>query len=273
MQEKDATTKSFMNKLTAIYEVLCKLLNTTSPPPFAVTNTNCSGAPVTAQATSTVQSIPHPDFVQKVQLCNPNIDPEVVCLSNDGGTTIVKGWEVFDVSTNPPTSILYIGGAIATGYTVVPCNTPTVDREMEKICVDGQQWTKVYTFEGNLPVDILWLNQVDAPVAPPNPTLINNANCIVLEPTLIGMEQFSGLGNTTQNSTFSANEVTVTYDAPIFTSTPLTVTIIAIGLQGSGEFKVQPNTQETRKFKHSNITGATISGAQGSNVTVEFQLN
>ena len=26
----------------------------------------------------------------------PSIDPEVVCLSNDGGTTVVTGWEVFD---------------------------------------------------------------------------------------------------------------------------------------------------------------------------------
>lgn len=51
-----------------------------------------------------------------------SIDPEVVCLSNDGGATVVTGWEVFDTATNPPTSTLYIGGVAVTGYSVVPCS-------------------------------------------------------------------------------------------------------------------------------------------------------
>ena len=198
-------------------------------------------------------------------------DPEVVCLSNDGGATVVTGWEVFDTATNPPTSTLYIGGVAVTGYSVVPCSSTSKDREILQVCVDGKVWTKVIVFEGDLPITFLWLDETDAPVATPDPLLINNSNCLPI--TNIGIEQYSGLGNTTQNSSFNANEVTITYDTSIFTTTPLTVTIIGTGLQGTGEFKVQPNTQETRKFKFPNITGVILSNVSGNNVTVEFQLN
>ena len=120
----------------------------------------------------------------------PKIDPEVVCLSNDGGVTIVKGWEVFDVSTNPPTSKLYIGGVEVTGYTVVPCDKPMqYDYEKEVVCVNGLNYTKWYVwdkFGDTLPnlVTILWLDENDAVVAAPDPILINNANCKVCLPTI-----------------------------------------------------------------------------------------
>ena len=106
-----------------------------------------------------------------------SIDPEIVCLSNDGGTTVVTGWEVFDTSTNPPTSTLYIGGVAVTGYTVVPCSPSIKDREIISVCVDGKTWTKVVTFENDLPITFLWLDETDAPVAAPDPLLVDNANC------------------------------------------------------------------------------------------------
>lgn len=113
-----------------------------------------------------------------VFFCEPDtkIDPEVVCLSNDGGSTIVTGWEVFDVSTNPPTSTLYIGGTVVTGYNVVPCSN-SKDREIITVCVDGKKWTKIIVFEGDLPISFLWLDETDTPVANPDVTLIDNANC------------------------------------------------------------------------------------------------
>lgn len=182
MQEKDATTKSFMNKLTTIYETLCKILNALAPTPFTVNGADCSGAPVTAEATSTVQTVPHPDFVQKVQLCKPNVDPEVVCLSNDGGVTVVKGIVEFDTNTTPATKTIYLfDGSIATGYTVVPCSTKTFDTEFRQVCVDGQNWTQIFVFDKSVsmvaPVQIGWLDQNDAVVVAPSPTLINNINC------------------------------------------------------------------------------------------------
>jgi len=149
-----------------------KLCNTPNPQQVEVTN-DCTK--------------PIPVF-----FCDPQvkIDPEVVCLSNDGGATIVKGWEVFDVSTNPPTSTLYIGGVEVTGYSVVPCDKPMqYDYEKEKVCVDGKTWTKWYVWDktgDGIPnlVTVLWLDETDAIIAAPDSTLINNANCKVCLPTI-----------------------------------------------------------------------------------------
>lgn len=113
----------------------------------------------------------------------PKIDPEVVCLSNDGGITVLKGWEVFDISTNPPTSKLYIGGAEVTGYQVVPCDKQVkYDYEKDNVCVDGNTWTKWYVLDvidDGVPnvVSVFWLDQNDAPQPSPDPLLIDNVNC------------------------------------------------------------------------------------------------
>lgn len=119
------------------------------------------------------------------------IDPEVVCLSNDGGLTIVKGIVEFDTSTIPSTKTIYLfDGSLATGYEVVPCDKPMqYDYEKEVVCVDGKSWTKWYVWDKtgdgvpNL-VSILWLDETDAPIAAPNPLLINNENCKVCLPTI-----------------------------------------------------------------------------------------
>jgi hypothetical protein len=36
-----------------------------------------------------------------------SIDPEVVCVTNDGGLTISKAVAVFDTTVNPPVVALY----------------------------------------------------------------------------------------------------------------------------------------------------------------------
>ena len=117
----------------------------------------------------------------------PSIDPEVVCLSNDGGTTVVQGIAEFDTSTVPSTKTLYLfDGTIAIGYSVVPCGkSMQYDYEKITVCVDGFSYTKWYVWDKtgdvtpNL-VSILWLDQNDVPVAAPDPLLINNANCTSL---------------------------------------------------------------------------------------------
>jgi hypothetical protein len=182
MQEKDATTKSFMNKLNSIYETLCKILKALAPTPFTVTGTDCGGTPVTADATSTVQTVPHPDFIQKVKICSSGVDPEVVCLSNDGGITVIKGIVEFDTSTVPATKTIYLfSGAVATGYSVVPCTTKTFDTEFRTVCVDGQSWTQVLVFDKSVssvaPVQVGWLDSTATVVPTPDPSLINNINC------------------------------------------------------------------------------------------------
>jgi hypothetical protein len=111
-----------------------------------------------------------------------SIDPEVVCLSNDGGVTIVKGVVEFDTSTVPTTKIIYLfDGSLATGYTVVSCNAKTFDTEFRQVCVDGQNWTQIFVFDKSVsmvaPIQIGWLDQNDAVAAAPSTALINNINC------------------------------------------------------------------------------------------------
>ena len=118
------------------------------------------------------------------------IDPEIVCISNDGGVTTTIGIAVFDTSVNPPITTLYLNGVEAVGYTMIPCNQAMkYDYEKEDVCVDGQSYKKIYVLDKtgdgtpNL-IGILWLDQNDLPVSTPDPTLINNANCKVCLPTI-----------------------------------------------------------------------------------------
>jgi hypothetical protein len=135
---------------------------------------------------SGVQTIPHPSAVQLVKICpSANRDPEVVCISNDGGVTVVSGWEVFNISeTGVVTSTLYLNGVdVSATYQVVPCGIKAkYDYEIEKVCVDGRQWTKTYVYDPSSVnptlVSILWLDHTDTPTTAPDIALINNANCI-----------------------------------------------------------------------------------------------
>lgn len=117
-------------------------------------------------------------------------DVEVVCLSNDGGETIITGWEVFNTNVNPPTSTIWLNGVDVTGnYEIVPCNNIKYDYEKETICVDGSNWTKWFVWDKtgdgqpNL-VSILWLDENDSVVSTPDISLINNSNCINCNPTV-----------------------------------------------------------------------------------------
>ena len=190
MSEQNRHLANISTHTRNMWAKLCELVEASAsipPTPFTITGEDCSGAAVIAEATSTVQTVPHPDFVQKVQLCSAGIDPEVVCLSNDGGTTVVQGIAEFDTSTVPSTKTLYLfDGTIATGYSVVSCGkSMQYDYEKITVCVDGFSYTKWYVWDKtgdvtpNL-VSILWLDQNDVPVAAPDPLLINNANCTSL---------------------------------------------------------------------------------------------
>lgn len=152
-------------------------------PEVPVEGQKCDDTKETETANGIFQTIPHPDYVQRVQICKTGIDPEPVCLSNDGGVTVITGWEVFDTSTNPPTSKLYVNGVEVTGYEVVPCDPGNqYDYEHKEVCVDGERWVQVFVwnkkFDGipNLET-ILWIDATGTVVTAPDPALINNANC------------------------------------------------------------------------------------------------
>ena len=120
----------------------------------------------------------------------PSIDPEVVCLSNDGGATVVTAIAVFDTSVNPPIATYYIDNVPVTGYVTVSCSSISKDREILQMCVDGKIWTKIIGFEGDLPASFLWLDENDAPVAAPDTLLIDNINCNSCKPTVTYYQKF-----------------------------------------------------------------------------------
>lgn len=180
---------SFLNELACkikkgndfLFQILTSLNSTVN-----VEGERCDSTTAPVVVSKLVQNIPHPDYVQKVQICTTSInkDPEVVCISNDGGITVVSGWEVFDISeTGVVSSTLYLNGVDVTGsYQVVPCGTKVkYDYEIEKICVDGATWTKTYVYDPSSDVPtlifVLWLDENDSPQSAPDPLLINNTNC------------------------------------------------------------------------------------------------
>lgn len=182
MSEQNRHLANIATHTNNMWSKLCELVQASAPTPFTVTGAGCDGTPVIAEATSTVQTIPHPDFVQKVQICKPTLDPEVVCLSNDGGVTIIKGVVEFDINTVPATKTIYLfDGTVATGYLVVPCNSKTFDTEFREICVDGNKWLQILVFDKSVslvaPVQIGWVDETSTVVPAPNPTLIDNINC------------------------------------------------------------------------------------------------
>ena len=185
MSEQNRHLANISTHTRNMWAKLCELVEASAsipPTPFTITGEDCSGAAVIAEATSTVQTVPHPDFVQKVQLCSAGIDPEVVCLSNDGGITVIKGIVEFDTSTVPATKTIYLfDGSVATGYTVVSCNAKTFDTEFREVCVDGQKWLQVLVFDKSVsmvaPVQVGWMDSTANVVPAPSPALINNINC------------------------------------------------------------------------------------------------
>lgn len=179
-------------KIKAGNSLLSQILNAITSTSM-VDGAKCDDTTSPVIVSKTVQTVPHPEFVQKVQVCpSPQKDPEVVCISNDGGVTVVSGWEIFDISESGiVTSTLFLNGVDVTStYQVVPCGAKSkFDYEIEKVCVDGKTWTKTYVYDptSTTPtlVSVLWLDEADSPVATPDITLINNSNCkVVSTPTI-----------------------------------------------------------------------------------------
>lgn len=178
-------------RLRQIKDKLCELLSVFTSPKEGV---DCEGNPTSVP--NAILTVPHPDSVQLVKFCQEKLDPEIVCISNDGGITIIKGFVEFDLNTTPSTTTLYLfDGSLATGYEIVPCDKPMqYDYEEVEVCVDGLSYTKWFVwdkFGDGLPnlIGVLWLDETDTIVPAPDSALIDNENCNVCQPNT---ESFKG---------------------------------------------------------------------------------
>lgn len=70
-------------------------------------------------------------------------DPEIVCVSNDGGETIIQAYIDFNIQGDPSTPTLYdFNGNELSGYEVVSCDLDDTDYEIHTrhLCNDDGQW-------------------------------------------------------------------------------------------------------------------------------------
>jgi len=95
------------------------------------------------------------------------LDPEIACISNDGGLTRVSGIVVYDTSTMPPSETIYLGGVNVTAtYSKVPCESGQ-DYEQRETCYQvvgdpNQKFSRIDWFDKsnlNTPIATIWFNQ------------------------------------------------------------------------------------------------------------------
>ena len=135
-------TNGLLGKLTrTIDKLICLIKN---PEPIPVEGLNCDETTSSTEVTSVVQSIPHPDFVQRVTLCNSGgFDKTILCDKNTFNKVIVvTSYSELGV----PTSIAYnIDGSLYTGDITTDLVTCDIDLESDEIiiCIEGEaavQW-------------------------------------------------------------------------------------------------------------------------------------
>lgn len=99
-------------------------------------------------------------------------DPEIVCMTNDGGETIVKWVVIFSYDWITRTSTVNnLDGSLATGYTVIPCATSNRVEEWEVRCDGGVNIVPFYDVETDWVASAnvaFWFNPVTNSVVIPS---------------------------------------------------------------------------------------------------------
>lgn len=99
-------------------------------------------------------------------------DPEIVCMTNDGGETVVKWVVIFSYDWTTWTSTINnLDGTVATGYTVIPCATSNQVEEWEVRCDGGVNIVPFYDVETDWVASAnvaFWFNPVTNSVVIPS---------------------------------------------------------------------------------------------------------
>ncbi len=101
-------------------------------------------------------------------------DPEIVCMTNDGGETVVKWVVIFNYDWTVWTSTINnLDGTVAAGYTVIPCSTTNQVIEWEARCDAGAVIVPFYDVETDWVASAnvaFWFNPVANAVVVPSGT-------------------------------------------------------------------------------------------------------
>ena len=99
-------------------------------------------------------------------------DPEIVCMTNDGGETVVKWVVIFSYDWTTWTSTINnLDGSLATGYTVIPCATANQVEEWEVRCDGGVNIVPFYDVETDWAASAnvaFWFNPVANAIVVPS---------------------------------------------------------------------------------------------------------
>jgi hypothetical protein len=140
---------------------------------FTTNGVDCAGLPisVTGSQGQLVQTVPHPNAVQKVQICNGVNDREQQLLCTPEGEKVLLQ---YDETTIPPTLLsawnlntnsAYVG-AIAS---LSDCGAEKIDLRSTDYCAAGTNYTRVDFIDTTtlLPIGSIWLDDSGQPTAQP----------------------------------------------------------------------------------------------------------
>lgn len=175
--------------------------------PLTIVGADCAGAPVTVVGAkgALVQTVPHPDAVQKVQLCNASgfdREKQLLCDPATGaGVWVVTLWPSDAVPGTLPTVEAYTqSGAAYTGAisALTRCNSEKLDiGEAEFFCANGQTLTRTTAWDvsGAAPVAVssVWQDLSGAVVAAPAAATLASGACAIERQVKIYLERNGGV--------------------------------------------------------------------------------
>ena len=201
-------------------------------------------------------------------------DPEIVCMTNDGGETVVKWVVIFNYDGAVRTSTINnLDGTVATGYTVIPCSTANQVIEWEARCDAGAVIVPFYDVETDWTASAniaFWFNPVANAVVVPSGTQTFWACQVALTTTIDG---YQNLWNWTYTSVTPSKEVQIRYDTykNWFVPSAGDVTVlVAWAMTGNKTYTIVPNTSRTIQLATNDIVSVTISWAVNNTLEVLF---
>lgn len=155
------------------------------PAEVTVDGVDCDGNPISVTGAGVVQNVPHPDTVQKVQICNRNeFDHTILCDPVTGDNVIVV--TLYDPETGIPTSSAYLmdstpyAGPIAA---LVACPDSDLESDALEMCDVGTTfWRWIVKQDGEPTGTFFDTDLAGAPYTPVGPVIPGACGCIAGAP-------------------------------------------------------------------------------------------
>jgi len=155
----------------------------------------CDGTATDILSAGPIQTVPHPDAVQRVMVCRPEgeFDREVAvwCHADTGETvTVVTLWPTdAAVSTAPVVETYTVGGAVWTGdrAKLTKCSPRDIEPVSQSVCVGGVPFTRTTFFNSSdqTTAGVVWQDATGSVVPAPAGVAVLG-NCPQVTPVRVG---------------------------------------------------------------------------------------